>query len=42
VKRLADEGSVVVASTPEEYRARILRDTAKSVEIVRSMNLKLE
>ena len=42
VKRLADEGSVVVASTPEEYRARILRDTARSVEIVRSMNLKLE
>ncbi|MSP96762.1 MAG: tripartite tricarboxylate transporter substrate binding protein [Betaproteobacteria bacterium] len=42
VKRLADEGSVVVASTPEEYRARILRDTAKSIEIVRSMNLKLE
>jgi tripartite-type tricarboxylate transporter receptor subunit TctC len=42
VKRLADEGSMVVASTPEEYRARILRDTAKSVEIVRSMNLKLE
>ena len=42
VKRLADEGSVVVASTPEEYRARILRDTAKSMEIVRLMNLKLE
>ncbi len=41
-KRLADEGSMVVASTPEEYRARILRDTAKSLEIVRSMNLKLE
>ena len=42
VKRLADEGSMVVASTPEDYRARILRDTAKSIKIVRSMNLKLE
>jgi tripartite-type tricarboxylate transporter receptor subunit TctC len=42
VKRLADEGSVVVASTPEEFRVRILRDTAKSLEIARSMNLKPE
>ncbi len=42
VKRLAEEGSVVVASTPEEFRARILRDTAKAQEIVRSMNLKPE
>ena len=42
VKRLADEGSIVVAGTPEDYAARIRRDTAKSIEIVRSMNLKLE
>jgi hypothetical protein len=33
-KRLADEGSVAVAGTPEEYRALILKETAKWKKVV--------
>jgi tripartite-type tricarboxylate transporter receptor subunit TctC len=41
-KRLSDDGSTAVASTPEQYRALIRSDTAKWKEIVRAMNLKPE
>jgi tripartite-type tricarboxylate transporter receptor subunit TctC len=38
-KRLAAEGSVAVASTPEEYRALILRETAKWKKVVQAAGI---
>ncbi len=40
VRRLADDGSTAVASSPEQYGALIRSATAKWKEIVRSMGLK--
>jgi tripartite-type tricarboxylate transporter receptor subunit TctC len=41
-KRLSDEGSVAVANTPEEYRALILRETAKWKQIVAAAGIAQE
>ena len=38
-KRLAEEGSVTVAGTPEEYRALILRETAKWKKVVQAAGI---
>ena len=42
VKRFGDEGSSTVASTPDEYRALIRRDTAKWQEFVRKAGIQPE
>jgi tripartite-type tricarboxylate transporter receptor subunit TctC len=42
LKRFADEGASVVASTPDEYRALIRRDTAKWQEFVRKAGIQPE
>lgn len=42
VKRFADDGSNVVANTPEEYRAIIRRETAKWTKIVQSAGIPLQ
>jgi tripartite-type tricarboxylate transporter receptor subunit TctC len=42
VKRFADEGSSAVASTPDEYRALIRRDSVKWQEFVRKAGIKPE
>ena len=39
-KRLTDEGSVVVASTPEAYQARIVHETAKWRRIVAAAGIR--
>lgn len=41
-KRFADEGSSAVASTPDEYRALIRRDSAKWQEFVRKAGIQQE
>ena len=41
-KRFADEGSSAIASSPDEYRALIRRDTAKWQEFVRKAGIKPE
>ena len=38
-KRFAEDGSNVVANTPEEYRALIRRETAKWTQIVKSAGI---
>jgi tripartite-type tricarboxylate transporter receptor subunit TctC len=38
-KRLGEEGSVAVASTPEEYHALILRETAKWKKVVQAAGI---
>ena len=38
-KRLAEDGSSVAATTPEEYRALIRRETAKWTQIVKVTGL---
>ena len=38
-KRLAAEGSVAVAGTPEDYRALILRETAKWKKVVQAAGI---
>lgn len=41
-KRLAEEGSVAVASTPDEYRALIQRETAKWKQVVTAAGIRQE
>jgi len=40
--RLASDGALPVASTPEEYATRIDADEKKWAPIVKSLNLKIE
>jgi len=42
VKRLAEDGSSVVANSPEEFRALIRRETAKWSQIVKTAGLPLQ
>jgi len=42
VKRFAEDGSNVVANTPDEYRAIIRRDTAKWTQIVKSVGIPMQ
>ncbi len=42
VKRLGEDGSSVVANTPEEFRALIRRETAKWTQIVKTTGLPLQ
>jgi tripartite-type tricarboxylate transporter receptor subunit TctC len=42
IKRLSEDGSSIAATTPDEYRALIRRETAKWTQIVKATGIPLQ